>query len=219
MIKKIGLFFTVITFAFGLLSASPIVEYFSISDAYAQNTAASDAGGYSPESVADMKFFGFSQFAEDKVYECSECNIIAPLFIAVSQLTYVIYTFFTPYLLILIALFFGYWMLWIMWGKLKIDGEPIANFDFMKDVMKRVLKIGAVFVALSLSPQVFMRWTVGPMMDMASFASNKFIDISRMATGDKSTVQYEDTKYKLIGEAAEKQAFPDSMREDMSKQS
>ncbi|MDR2933804.1 MAG: hypothetical protein LBU68_00790 [Rickettsiales bacterium] len=217
--KRFGLAFISILFVIGFLFENSTMSILAISDTVAQTTSETSTttgGGYNPSTIAETSnIFGWKLFSADKVYECSECNIITPLFMAVSQLTYIIYKFFTPYLLIMMAMFFGYWMLLFMWGKLK-PGEAIAtNFDFMKDIIKRILKILVVFVVLTMSPQFVMRWTVGPMMDMATFVSNKFVDISRIATGNQAQIQYTDTNYKLTGIAAEQQAFPDELRDNL----
>ena len=114
----------------------------------------------------------------ENISECLECKLISPIFLSVSQFSYIVYSTFQTILIILLIFAASYWFLMFMWNKLKIDGERIDGLDFFKDIFKQMLKISIALIAIYSSPQFLLKFTVEPMMAASSFVTEKFINIS-----------------------------------------
>ncbi len=151
----------------------------------------------------------------ENISECLECKLISPIFLSVSQFSYIVYSTFQTILIILLIFAASYWFLMFMWNKLKIDGERIDGLDFFKDIFKQMLKISISLIAIYSSPQFLLKFTVEPMMAASSFVTEKFINISRLATGNDNKIKFSDIKYNVTGDIKNKQALPDSMRSDL----
>ncbi len=147
--------------------------------------------------------------------ECLECKLISPIFLAVSQFSYIVYHSFQTILVILLILSVSYWLLMFMWNKIKIDGDRIQGLEFFKDIFKQMLKITSALVILTSSPQFFLKYTVEPMLDVSNFVTNKFMDISKQINDSTEKVKFSDTKYNTTGDIKAKQAFSDEMRKSL----